>query len=207
MEPRISIFACGHNKKMLNSVPKSPEFIKVDLTKLPIGNLQRNEFCESRLWLSNLPDLIKTDYAGQISANWNNKAYLNKLPTMDNLVEKINPLLEKSRTIVSYPTYTCWADSSESDHPGMGNLIKELCDKFNWEVANSGWSSSFFCSKEIWFEFLKRWRIAFTYIWTKYGTDLPFSVSNALIERKYALFLERLTMLTISNIPSNFIAI
>lgn len=196
------IFVIYHDKQVLDSIQSDN---KILLGDLPIGEFQINALAENRfLWfLSNNINLINTDFIGIAAASWNTKYSIKKIEELKNIQ------IQKNQVFVADKVAN-WYNASENCHPGMGKLIKEICQRNKFKIkGDSFWSNNFICHAEIMKNFLEWWRKEFLFFFEKYKIDPPFTNKWPHYKPNLhcAYFFERLTVTYFANQPLNIIQI
>jgi len=187
---RATIFVLGHG-----GVPKVADLPYLEPVNLDDLNLD-NRLAESRIFLSNLPDQVTTDYIGFATYRWNEKfpklrpilplEKLWKLPLAKNVVWA--PVLAEG-----------WVALSESYHPGMTKYLEEAASYSNMSLTQGHgmWCNNFICHKSVYKEFQQFFRHMFDFFFEKYGYSMDFGDIDE--KRRVAYFYERMAILFFSN--------
>ena len=144
---KLSLFALAFEEDQLPTIPDSPHIHKINLSTLPLGELQSNQFCEHRIFFTDLPSNENAEYLGFVTWRWNEK--YNNLIKLENLHESLLPLLQPNIVFAAVPALE-WFEFSCSTHPGMEKYLQELGDYTNLMLGNQRfgfWSNNFICHK------------------------------------------------------------
>ena len=203
----LTLFVLGHEKEDVKntcSLIKDNSYLKVVPVNLEDLNLSKypekynSKFLsESRFFLCDWN--IETEYVGVISSSWPRKfsdfclnSFINKVIFYQINEEKVLALSKADKD---------WPEISEElHHDGIKFYLKELSLFMNygdrWR-SDSLWCNTFFCHKDVYYNFIKDWRLMFGYLDKKYKMNFNFDCSKKHVdeERKAAYLLERATMM------------
>lgn len=187
------IYILAENDEKLNRVQNHPNFRKINLCSLEIGEFQLGELAENRFYLSN-PEYF--DVMGFASASWNKK-YHHRIEALVDLKPQENQVYVADTVGIN------WAFRSDMNHPGMYKLLKELSSLTgkNLEAGVTFYSNNFVCHGNVFSEFLPFWKKCFFYLFDKYGLNPPFQNqwSGYKPHLHPAYLYERITMLYFAN--------
>lgn len=197
--PKLTIHVVYSNQEVLDRIGDRSHIRKVRLDLLPIGKYQVNELAETRFLLSDIP--LDSEYIGFSSARWNEK-YPDNVP-----LEELDQLpLAPDVVWVGFPALACWAAFSEDVHPGMLPYLQELhaVSGLPALTGHSFWSNNFICHRQVFADFLAKWRAMFDAMYARHGCNFKFG-NNYARSKLYipalhpAYFYERLTVLYFAN--------
>ncbi len=206
----LYVFASGHTAERMAEVPDLPWVGKAFLPDLvlcggKIRNGPKNSLAEGRLFLADLPIPDGVNYVGQFNARAHRKySFLrfdwNTLP--EHLGAKLKPHVVIAPWRVSGETAD-WVAYSESQCPGMGDLIKEMADVSASSLEAGGktlWANDFICYRRVWDDFVRCFRLCVNHVRRKYRGNLPFTIKKDLDPtRKSAYLYERIATMYFAN--------
>lgn len=187
----------GHDAVLLDGLGRlPPHYRTVNVTDLNLGcGLDSNQLSESRLWLSHAAEEGKRDYVGFFSYR-----YDKKFPWLDSRLRTVEMHCFPRPKYVWCPWDSTpnWLDQSQGACRGLGDLCKEMCQRFHLDPSRSGpFCSSFIMHRSLMPPFLDKFCEVFEYYHGKYGFDLPFQECDE--GRKAGFFYERVTLAIIAN--------
>lgn len=218
----LTIFILGHEKEEIKntcSLIKEKSYLKlvpVNLNDLDLSNYPENYntklLSENRFFLCDWN--IETEYVGIISYSWPRKfARFNLKMIPDQVLKDIdkNKVIVPARTSPP-PIDKNWMELSERCHSGIGVYLEELASFMNyknWNQKATFWCNTFFCHRDVYFNFLKDWRLMFGYLHLKYQMNFNYDCMKEYTDdkRRPAYLLERATMMHFAerNAASQFL--
>lgn len=193
------IHVCGKDEASLRSIDN--RLNKVVLERLPQSKPEwkRNALCETRfhLWaMDNFEEASppERDYIGLFHAS-----YATKFPHRPSLDKFIDVSIPTNAVFAVMPVLQ-QRNVAELFHPGMGELLDEVCVRNSFDYYGLGlMTNSFYCHRTAYWKFLQWFRSEFEYWDTRYGDDFPFSCVRTKPQCRPAYFYERVSCLWFSN--------
>lgn len=208
---QLTILVVHNDPRWLTAVKDRPFLKKIDLNDLQVGHFQRNELCESRVYISSVLDDLnrRSEYLGMMSARYNDKYPLPFFspPRATTRLEGLDllPLTKNviwAADVAELSLDGDWTHFAEAGfHRGHMGYVREMMEIAGYDLPQkmrSLWANNFICHTTVMAEFLVEWRRLFYHFYAKYGVDgFDFDVDGAGTHRdvRAAYFYERLTTL------------
>lgn len=198
---KLRIFVCGHDYR-LSMTPNRDFLTKINLNELSIGQFQRNDFAESRIFFSEKIH-EPVEYIGFTTASWRIKwprllsiQYLN---TLD-----LQPNIGWCPSLENLAHNETWVQRCEIWWPDLLPYMEAMSEfsGFDLKTINAPIANNFILHWDKWQFFIKKWHEIFHWF---YQTYPPEKIALRLDEfdqcRLYGYVLERLSMLILSHLP------
>ena len=196
---KMVIFVCGHNEGQLLTIPNVHCLRKINLSDLPLDELQNNQLSEHRVYLTDIPQKTQSEYIGFATWRWNEKWHCHchiSLENLNTILSKLSP-----NTILCPRVANNWLDVTTQSHPGIEIYLKELSEHTQLPLNNKPgfWANNFICHKSVYLGWQKFFRENFYYFHKKYEFDFDFYVTEQYQCRLAAVFYERFSLLYFTN--------
>lgn len=190
----LNVFVCGHSPQCFEGIIHKPFLQMVNLSELEIGKYQDNQLAEHRFFLADLH--TNAEYVGVATTSWRHKyPHCLQLHHLDRL--KLAPKVVYAPRVAPKK----WYFLSKLYHLGSEKYLREMAEisGLSLEAGESVWSNTFICHKDIYGEFLARWRAIFDHLYAKYGTDLDIDSPDH--SRRAGYLYERIATMIFANLP------
>lgn len=202
----LTLFVLGHEKEAIKNtcslIKEQPNLkvVPVNLEDCDLSNYPEHYntklLSENRFFLSDWN--VETEYVGAISYAWPEKYDFN----LNLLSKKVLQGISENKVIAPATTSADhWLKMTEKCHAGMMPYLEELASFMNydkkWKSEPTFWCNSFFCHRDVFFNFVKNWRLMFDFLNIRYKMNFNFNCVEKYSdkERKPAYLLERATMM------------
>jgi len=190
----LKVFITYFDASQLQRIPQSAHLAPVNLSTLPLCELQDNRLSEHRLFLSQAIDNEHCPYLGNLTWRWFQKnRHMIQLENVWQLHRESNVAW------AAWPDIN-WYRKSCIDHPGMQKYLDELMEFSGLQCEGVGiLASQFICSNKVFKEFQQFFIKCFNYFHAKYGFNYSFYVKDKDANRLAAVFYERFAALYFAN--------
>lgn len=195
----LKVFVTYFEHDQLRRIPKSAHLMPIDLSQIPLCELQDNRLSEHRLFLSKFIEDEHCAYLGNLTWRWYQK---NKFMMPLESVWQ----LHRSPEIVwaAWPDLN-WYRKSCIDLPGIQKYLDELIEFTGFSSEGTGiLANQFICSNKVFKEFVTFFHEVFAYFHSKYGLggfhfDMMEKYKANNSGRIPALFYERVAAIYFAN--------
>lgn len=177
-----------------SNIPALPWVVPINLSALPVGELQSNQLCEHRIYFTDLPEQSDADYVGFVTWRWFDKfSHLMPISEFDRLPLSENVIWVGEKAIG-------WYNNTTAYHWGIEKYMTELIDISGLHPKLFGfWSNQFICHKSVYLEWKEWFMEIFLYFHEKYGFNYDFYIKEADRNRHAGAFYERFSSLYFGN--------
>jgi hypothetical protein len=190
---KLKVFICAFDDKQFSHIPDRDFLEKVNISKLNIGEYQSNQFCEHRIYFSDLPEQADAEYVGFLTWRW--EKYENLLPQT-----RLLELDLSSNKVYCARMAHGWYDVTINHHIGMQKYLEEMSQYTGLPLGGVGfWANNFICHKSVYLDFQKLFRDACGHFHRKYGFDYDYYICEEHLPRKSGAFYERISLMYFAN--------
>lgn len=190
----LKVYVTYFQHEQLHRISNAAHLTPVNLSSIPIGELQDNRLSEHRLFLSDIWANEQCAFLGNLTWRWFQKN--RHMTSLENIWQ-----LERTPNVVwaAWPDIN-WYRKSCIDHPGLQKYLDELLFITGMSSEGTGvLANQFICNNKVWCDFIIFFRTCFSYFHHKYGFNYQFYVKDKDASRLAAVFYERVSALYFAN--------
>jgi hypothetical protein len=204
---KVKVYIVSHNQQTLEQFEGWPGYVTVNLSTLPIGKYQSNQFSESRIFLSDIIEETRgdADYIAIVSARYDDK-YVSTVKTVRTRLHALHFTLRylsaPDRVLSPSIASRQWVTDMVFYFPSLIQPMQEISEHFKIPLYTG--RPTVLCNNycahiDVYRHHNTKFREWFNYLYDKYGEIFPFRWEHIDTSRASGYICERLTELFFAN--------